>query len=1046
MFPVSFTTRLVIPTPAPLNSPTTTLSSNPPAFQSNDQQSPIYPSAAGSSSSLPMSATSAVSTDKSRVNQLRSQASPSSSSSSLPQQGYVSPVTSSSPNQPYPTGPSTDSVHDTLTDIEEAISEFSSANPSYDNILTAQQPQPQQQPRHHYSQLTSTSQSSYLPTSAQQAQYTQDNTSRSSSISAAASSSTTPPPPTGVPLQFLDVLSWTPAQVKKHFLSLGYEPAVCECFQRHQITGNILLELDLAYLKEIDIPSFGTRFQISKVIKNLNAIVKANGAAPDTVPQNTDTIKLVMDSSSKPQEQQQPQQQPAQQKYTSAVATTTISPTSPTNNPTPAQGLMAPPVFKRQSVLRTAKDNAYLNDYLLKQQSQQNQYGRTSSSQDSLDVPFDFPLKSDPNESVYKPSNDSVPAQKMRQYHKKDSSFDRNWKVPKMPTATTTTTTKPNNKNGSTDEKFKSATDQQQFYQESSSGGGRHSRKSSYVEETRKRHGNSHSRQTSNDTIRGNGLSNDPGSTSGDGGSTLYSHQHSRSISSIGLSDFKYLNKFTTSDDPFPMEQDETQAVRRRSSLLSVILAGGAPGDQKSMSSSEDNYPPPMSKKEAVAAAIAASKQQNEHAIASDDEEDGDANSQEQNGSTEEDGAKRVGTDPTLSNISLGSSDSGPRSVNFMKKKSLRSSSSHTNLRKSKSKKQGTSAFLEGIKRITAAQAKKTADFSGWMNKRGSATVGTWKARYFTLHGTRLSYFTSFSDTRERGLIDITSHRVVPVGDEDKFVAIYAASVGAGRHCFKVVPPSPGSRKGVTFTVPKVHYFAVETAEEMREWMNALMKATIDRDDSVPIMSSCATPTVSLARAREMFAEARVREDELRAKAIAENNTNSASGNWLNGIGGQNSPDINGTPTTPDSPSRSLSLRSDTGSSLTGSSSVLRHHTLSQHGSSSPSVSGGSGAFLNNISTPGGSAVGNTNSTDYHGSPISGGTTVTGTSSSTNNTYSTLAERNGSMSSMSGIPIEAKINGSLSNLSNGGSNNPSNGDMRHLTAKTAGLRIVTDLN
>lgn len=164
-----------------------------------------------------------------------------------------------------------------------------------------------------------------------------------------------------------------------------------------------------------------------------------------------------------------------------------------------------------------------------------------------------------------------------------------------------------------------------------------------------------------------------------------------------------------------------------------------------------------------------------------------------------------------------------------------------------------TSAFQEGIKSVTPTEASKTADYSGWMNKRGSATVGTWKARYFTLHGTRLSYFSQFSDTREKGLIDITSHRVIPVGDEDKLVAMYAASVGAGRHCFKIIPPSPGSRKGVTFTVPKVHYFAVDTKEEMREWINAIIKATIDRDDSVPVVSSCATPTVSLARAREIL-------------------------------------------------------------------------------------------------------------------------------------------------------------------------------------------------
>lgn len=52
----------------------------------------------------------------------------------------------------------------------------------------------------------------------------------------------------------------------------------------------------------------------------------------------------------------------------------------------------------------------------------------------------------------------------------------------------------------------------------------------------------------------------------------------------------------------------------------------------------------------------------------------------------------------------------------------------------------------------------------------------------------------------------------------------------------------------------------------MRAWMAALIKATIDIDTSVPIISSCATPTVSLNKAQEMLTQAReetrVREEQ----------------------------------------------------------------------------------------------------------------------------------------------------------------------------------------
>lgn len=99
---------------------------------------------------------------------------------------------------------------------------------------------------------------------------------------------------------------------------------------------------------------------------------------------------------------------------------------------------------------------------------------------------------------------------------------------------------------------------------------------------------------------------------------------------------------------------------------------------------------------------------------------------------------------------------------------------------------------------------------------------------------------------------------------------MYASTTFAGNYCFKLVPPAPGFKKGLTFTQPKTHYFAVESSEEMRGWIKALMQATIDIDDSVPVVSSCSTPTVSLSKAQELLAKAReetkLRDEELRAQ------------------------------------------------------------------------------------------------------------------------------------------------------------------------------------
>ncbi|EWC43466.1 hypothetical protein DRE_07576 [Drechslerella stenobrocha 248] len=228
------------------------------------------------------------------------------------------------------------------------------------------------------------------------------------------------------------------------------------------------------------------------------------------------------------------------------------------------------------------------------------------------------------------------------------------------------------------------------------------------------------------------------------------------------------------------------------------------------------------------------------------------------------------------------SDEANKRNGNFKEKK-LRSVASASGIRQ-KSKKQMTSAYQEGLKEVSPVKAAAEADFSGWMKKRGSsAVVATWKSRFFVLKGRRLSYFYSMEDTKERGLIDITSHRVLPAAD-DRIVALHA-SVAAittstpasqassanpghssgpaqppnppqkgGWFTFKLVPPAPGAAKGVTFTPPKLHYFATDSKYVGRQWMAAFMKATIDRDETAPVISTFSANTISLAKARAMRA------------------------------------------------------------------------------------------------------------------------------------------------------------------------------------------------
>ena len=188
--------------------------------------------------------------------------------------------------------------------------------------------------------------------------------------------------------------------------------------------------------------------------------------------------------------------------------------------------------------------------------------------------------------------------------------------------------------------------------------------------------------------------------------------------------------------------------------------------------------------------------------------------------------------------------------------KTVSKSKSKFPLQKSAKKKQ-TSAFQEGIRTISVEKAMLSSDCSGWMSKKGTGTMGVWKTRFFTLHGSRLSYFSNTEDSKERGLIDITGHKVVPIQDDDTLISLYAASIGRGKYFFKLVPPQPGFKKGLTFTQPRVHYFAVDSMDEMRSWVAALIKANIELDDSTPIIGSYNMPTVSLSKAQDMLRDAK---------------------------------------------------------------------------------------------------------------------------------------------------------------------------------------------
>jgi len=185
--------------------------------------------------------------------------------------------------------------------------------------------------------------------------------------------------------------------------------------------------------------------------------------------------------------------------------------------------------------------------------------------------------------------------------------------------------------------------------------------------------------------------------------------------------------------------------------------------------------------------------------------------------------------------------------------------------------KQRTSAYTHGLLKIPPSEARKNCDHHGWMKKKSSGIMATWKPRLFILRGRRLSYYYSESDTEERGVIDISGHKVL-VANDDHMVTIHASVTGANKagstpkpesessspaksaaptnvFYFKLVPPKGGLSRAVQFTKPAIHYFQVDSLGEGRKWMGEIMKATIEHDLS-NLETTNKQKTISLAKAR----------------------------------------------------------------------------------------------------------------------------------------------------------------------------------------------------
>lgn len=122
-------------------------------------------------------------------------------------------------------------------------------------------------------------------------------------------------------------------------------------------------------------------------------------------------------------------------------------------------------------------------------------------------------------------------------------------------------------------------------------------------------------------------------------------------------------------------------------------------------------------------------------------------------------------------------------------------------------------------------------DHQGWMRKKGDH-YNAWKVRYFVIKGPHLYILRSDTkmEVKIKGYINIVGYKVI--ADEN---------VDPGRYGFRIVHDTD-----------KTHYFSSDEQIVVREWMKAIMKATIGRDYSKPVVSSVNIPTIPLTVAQAM--------------------------------------------------------------------------------------------------------------------------------------------------------------------------------------------------
>ncbi|KAJ4417234.1 hypothetical protein N0V82_006267 [Gnomoniopsis sp. IMI 355080] len=662
----------------------------------------------------------------------------------------------------------------------------------------------------------------------------------------------------------LEVEAWTPDQVAEYLFTSGVEKHHCEVFRDQEITGEVLLGMDQTslFIKAFDLGSVGRRLKTWQKIKSLQDEVNGFGiarkslgseAGSDGMKRTRSRNNTITGSISKlpPLDNGSG----SQQRRRSVISTPKLEPTILPGSPVPSSIQDSPRRPTHEARRPSAASVRELH------------HSRRHSSTD-----FRLPGAVSNNGAGSTPklmSSGTFPL--VEGTHKKQPSFDRNWTLGSASTRPASGSRPISGSDFlSPDATLQdSAVDLDRGYFSSTEGGkvrnllkkrdstASHTRNTSYTDEQRVRSATAmarHSRYGSIGSARGEPLS--PAALKYYGVAAGGNHRRTLSTNTTESVRPAVPSKDTP---PTVTKLDTGSADNLTVSPLTPISPG-----QHRVSSKDDlrKAPSKATGLRAISDAITGQERAKVAPGLDSPLRDSPMQSPSRTGSS----TPSVGPSFEMDSPDTAKSPS-----------TLATQGSRQSKRKGK---KDTSAYTRGLLNVSPREAMKDADYSGWMKKKSNTLMTTWKPRLFILKGRRLAYYYSENDEQEKGLIDISFHRVLPA-DNEKLTGFHATLTGAGNtptmpanttmatiadaqadkdptavadsiFIFKLVPPRAGLSRAVNFTKPTVHYFAVPNIKQGRLWMAALMKATIDRDDTQPIVTSYQQKTISLAKARAM--------------------------------------------------------------------------------------------------------------------------------------------------------------------------------------------------